>query len=165
MQLMRIASSSSGGTGETSVRNCQPMSCILFSRTRTKPLSASITARRTLPVCGAGDVPAVRPISSIRFAVYSPGRRANHPLQVIHNSFRTVRFSRATRAPIAFTTCSHGGHREVTRALPLSRRLVIRVEATSSFEVLNVGLLEVRPDEFLALADGHRLDLTRLQLS
>jgi len=28
-----------------------------------------------------------------------------------------------------------------------------------------VGLLEVRPDEFLAIADGHRLDLTGRELS
>jgi DNA-binding response OmpR family regulator len=39
------------------------------------------------------------------------------------------------------------------------------VEATSSFEVLQAGQLEVRPDEFLALADGRRLDLTGRELS
>ena len=39
------------------------------------------------------------------------------------------------------------------------------MEAASTFEVLRVGRLEIRPDEFMALADGQRLDLTGRELA
>ena len=48
-QLIRMAISSSGGTGDASVRKCQLRLCMRLESTRTKPLSESITARRIGP--------------------------------------------------------------------------------------------------------------------
>jgi DNA-binding response OmpR family regulator len=39
------------------------------------------------------------------------------------------------------------------------------VEAASTFEVLRIGQLEIRPEEFVALADGQRLELTGRELA
>ena len=39
------------------------------------------------------------------------------------------------------------------------------MEASRAFEVIRAGRLEIRPDEFVALADGQRLELTARELS
>lgn len=74
--------------------------------------------------------------------------------------------STRARAPSApFTACSHRGHSVVTLIAAFRATLSPAVEASLSFEVLHAGRLEIRPDEFLALADGRRLDLTGRELA
>ena len=64
----------------------------------------------------------------------------------------------------ALTGCLQGGHFPVTVFAAFSTKLTLPVEA-ATHEVLREGGLEIRPDEFLALARGRPLSLTVRELS